>query len=566
MPRSATRPMDFVLALHSHLPYVLNHGRWPHGSDWLCEAALETYLPLLETLRALEADRVAAPVTIGFTPVLANQLLHPTFAAELDAFFVQRLVACDEAPASLSATGEGYLLPLVSWWRDRLVRMRELWEAIGRDIIGAFRALEEAGRLEIIGSAATHGFLPLLARDESIRLQLALGFAEHRRIFGREPRGCWVPECAYRPRGEWHPWPSAPKAAVRRGTDEHVADAGFRYFFVDSHLVLGGEALGLSSGSVLPAPAEKAPAARRPRRTPYRTYGVLSSGRARAAVFVRDPRASMQVWSRHQGYPGDAAYLEFHKLRWPGGLRLWRVSAPGTDLGQKAPYDPAAAAARAAEHARHFAWLLDSIASEQAERKNGVVAVPFDTELFGHWWFEGPDFVQAVYRALDSAELIAPSTAGQHLASQPPQAGIRLPAGSWGANGDFGMWLSDRTAWTWERLWPLEHAFWEVAPGAVANPARHAVLEQAAREMLLAQSSDWQFIISTGAVADYAERRFLQHCEDAERLVRALASDDPSELESAGTAAAELRRRDDLFPEVLPAITVALGSRTHVRA
>ena len=565
MPRSAGRPMDFVLALHSHLPYVLNHGRWPHGSDWLCEAALETYLPLLEALRALEADRVDAPVTIGFTPILANQLLHPTFAAELDAFFVQRLLACDEAPASLSATGEGHLLPLVTWWRERLLRMRALWEAIGRDLIGAFRALEDAGRLEIIGSAATHGFLPLLARDESIRLQLGVGFAEHQRIFGRAPRGCWVPECAYRPRGEWNPWPGAPRAAVRRGTDEHVADAGFQYFFVDSHLVLGGEAMGLSSGATA-ATTEPAPG-RRPRRTPYRTYGVLSTGRARAAVFVRDPRASMQVWSRHRGYPGDAAYLEFHKLRWPGGLRLWRVSDPGTDLGEKAPYDPATASERSEDHARHFATLLDAIANEERGRRGGVVTVPFDTELFGHWWFEGPDFIEHVYRALAAASRIAPSTAAEHLATHPPQAGIRLPAGSWGAHGDFSMWLGERTAWTWERLWPLEAAFWAVAPAALAAPERHAVLEQAAREMLLAQASDWQFIISTGAVADYAERRFIEHCEDAERLVRALASDDPAELAAAALAAAELRRRDDVFPDILPAIAAAHGgTRAHARA
>ena len=567
MPRSPSGRMDFVLALHSHLPYVLNHGRWPHGSDWLCEAALETYLPLLEALRALDADGIAAPVTIGFTPVLANQLVHTTFAAELDAFFVQRLAACDEAPASLSATGEGHLLPLVDWWRDRLVRMRGLWQALDRDIIGAFRALEASGRLEIIGSAATHGFLPLLARDESIRLQLALGFAEHRRIFGREPRGCWVPECAYRPRGEWEPWPGAPRSAVRRGTDEHVADAGFRYFFVDSHLVIGGEALGLSSGLATADPGGgRAVPPMRPRRTPYRTYGVLSSGRARAGVFVRDPRASMQVWSRHQGYPGDAAYLEFHKLRWPGGLRLWRVSDPGTDLGQKAPYDPVAAARRAAEHARHFAWLLETIASEQSGKTNGVVAVPFDTELFGHWWFEGPTFVENVYRELASARQVTPVSAAAHLAAHPPQAGIRLPTGSWGANGDFSMWLNERTAWTWERLWPLEQAFWEAAPRALADPPVHAILEQAARELLLAQASDWQFIISTGAVADYAERRFLGHCEDAERLVKALTSGSEDELHAARSTAAELRVRDDLFPDVLPALTVALGSRNHIRA
>src|SRR5581483_2883765 len=195
-PRGTDGPaMDFVLTLHSHLPYVLNHGRWPHGSDWLCEGALDTYLPLLEVLRGLEAERVAAPITIGFTPVLANQLRSPVFAAEMDAFFAQRLEACDEAARTLPATGEGHLLPLVDFWRGRLLRLRDLFRAVDRDLVGAFRALEAAGRIEIIGSAATHGFLPLLARDESIRLQLAVGLAEHRRLFGRVPDGCWLPEC-----------------------------------------------------------------------------------------------------------------------------------------------------------------------------------------------------------------------------------------------------------------------------------------------------------------------------------------------------------------------------------
>ena len=170
--------MDFVLALHSHLPYVLNHGRWPHGSDWLCEAALDTYLPLLETFDRLGAAGVPAPVTIGFTPVLANQLVDPGFGREMDAFFAQRLVACDEATKALPATGGDSLLPLVAFWKDRFGTLQERFHRIDRNIVTAFRKLEQEGRLEIIGSAATHGYLPLLGRDESIRLQLAVGKGE----------------------------------------------------------------------------------------------------------------------------------------------------------------------------------------------------------------------------------------------------------------------------------------------------------------------------------------------------------------------------------------------------
>ena len=556
--------MDFVFTLHSHLPYVLNHGRWPHGSDWICEAAVDTYLPLLETLRRLDADATPAPVTIGFTPVLANQLASPLFVRELDSFLEQRLAACAAAPASLARTGESHLLPLVNYWRARLLRLQRLFREVHGDIVLAFRELEAAGRLEIIGSAATHGFLPLLARDESIRLQLAVGTAEHRRLFGRAPAGCWLPECAYRPRGPWAPWPSAPRSGVRRGIEEHLADAGFRYFFVDAHLAAAGSALGLSGDPAALDPAVHGTGGRAPaepvRRSPYLAYRVAHGrGAGDVSAYVRDPRASMQVWSRFEGYPGDAAYLEFHKMRWPGGLKLWRVSGPSVDLGAKEPYDPAAALDRARGHAHHFASLLAHIAETQAPRRDGVIVAPFDTELFGHWWFEGPDFLGEAYRALSGQSAVHPATGSEHLARHPARTAIRMPAGSWGANGDFSMWLSDQTAWTWERLWPLEERFWDAAPGALASEPARPVLAQAARELLLAQSSDWQFIISTGAAADYGERRFREHCTDTEGLVAALEDGSAGALERGRRRAAELAERDALFPDILPAVAAALG-------
>src|SRR5713226_3414797 len=283
--------MDFVLALHSHLPYVLNHGRWPHGSDWLCEAALDTYLPLLERLEELAAEGTPAPLTIGFTPVLANQLASPAFAREMAAFFAQRLAACDEASAELAATGESGLVPLVAFWKSRLARLQALFRTIDANLVSAFRRLQERGRLEIIGSAATHGYLPLLARDESIRLQLAVGREEHRRLFGAAPAGCWLPECAYRPRGKWAPLGGRGEreGRVRRGIEEHVADAGFRYFFTDAHLAHAGTPLGAYSDVPLgverfdaerhdptsPQPAGKGAKAAR---SPYRAYRVSGRG------------------------------------------------------------------------------------------------------------------------------------------------------------------------------------------------------------------------------------------------------------------------------------------------
>lgn len=560
--------MHFVLTLHSHLPWVLNHGRWPHGSDWICEAALDTYLPLLESLRALEDSGVPAPVTLGITPVLANQLANPVFASELEAFVEQRLKACREAPASLEKTGDHEALPLVDFWRERITRYWNLFQDTGRDLPGAFRKLARSGRLEIISSAATHGFLPLLGREESLSLQLAVGAAEHQRIFGEPPRGCWVPECAYRPGGEWDPIPGVSRRAQRPGVEAFLEEAGFRYFFMDTHMAEAGVSLG-AYGDV-PHGVERFDAEwhgvtdteeKSASRSPYQSFLVASGkGGTGVSAFVREPRSSMQVWSRHHGYPGDEWYLEFHKIRWPGGLKYWRVTGPNLDLGAKKVYVPDEAEKRVRDHASHFAWLLGEIQEDEALGADGVTMAPFDTELFGHWWFEGVDFIREVYRAIPEFPKVVPVTASEQLNSFPARQVIRPLEGSWGANGDFSMWLNPETQWTWERLWPLEDAFWEAAPGALAQEGKATILAQAARQLLLAQSSDWQFMISTGAVPDYAEKRFNLHCDDLESLLPALDEGAPSDVvETARAHAHALDERDDLFPQVLASLSRVLG-------
>ncbi len=555
--------MDFVLMLHSHLPWVLGHGRWPHGSDWLCEAAVDSYLPLLDRLQRFDADGVRAPVTVGITPVLAAQFASPAFNKELEHFFTHRLRACEEAPASLRVTKDTELLPLVDFWRGRLTHLRDVFQRADGDLVAAFRRLEDEGLIEITSSAATHGFLPLLGRDESIRLQLFAGRDEHRRLFGRAPTGCWLPECAYRPSGPWHP-PHARARAHRPGTSQFLAAAGYEYFFVDAHLPQAGEYLGVygelaqgQDGDIEVAHAVGSPAPQgRAERTPYTAYRMPGS---RLAALVRDPRSTRQVWSRHEGFPGDPWYLEFHKIRWPGGLKLWRVTGAHVDLGDKEKYVPAAAQERTERHAEHFSRVLGRIAAEHAE--GDVIVAPFDTELFGHWWFEGVDFLGNLYRALGDEHGVCPATAREHIAAHPAAAMVRLGEGSWGANGDFSMWMNDQTAWTWQRLWPLEDAFWAAARRAIHGSAeQRRILAQAARSLLLAQASDWQFIISTGAAPDYAEKRFADHCTDAEQLVASLAEDAGDDARAEGLRrVGAIESRDDLFPEVLSAVAEALG-------
>ena len=528
--------MDVVLVLHSHLPYVLHHGRWPHGSDWLAEATIDSYLPLLEVLHRWRDQGTRATLTVGFTPVLASQLADPDFPDVLETYFDQREAACADAPRTLSASGDGHLVPLVAFWTRRLKRLRTLFRSIDGDLTGAFARLEQSGNIEITGSAATHGFLPLLRRPESVNLQLQLGRMEHERLFGRAPRGCWIPECAYVP-----------------GLEGAVTRAGFEYFFADAHVARAGEKVDVygtaDAAREVTTAADPAPR----EHTPYRSYRVGGS-----RVLLRDPVTSRQVWSRYEGYPGDEHYLEFHKIRWPEGLRLWQVSDPGSDLGDKLPYRPETARVRASHHARHFVSLLQDTSRTVADRDGAIIA-PFDTELFGHWWFEGPEFLGHVFEVMARAKNLNAVSASDYLDNHPPAGEISLQEGSWGAGGDFSMWRNDRTAWTWTRLAELEETFWRVARPSLADQRLHHVLAQAARELLLAQSSDWQFIITTGAAADYAEKRFKEHCDQAEGLMIGLQA---SEFIGPATHLAErYGAKNRLFPDILPAISSALMNR-----
>jgi 1,4-alpha-glucan branching enzyme len=544
--------MRFVLTLHSHLPWVLHHGRWPHGSDWLSEATLDTYLPLLALLERAEREQVPVSVTIGITPILAAQLAHPSFRKEVDDYFAHRLETLSDADESLRKTGDDALLPLVPWWQSHLEQLQRLWVELDGNLLAAFRRHAEAGRIELISSAATHGFLPLLGRDESIRLQLLAGRAEHLRHFGELPHGCWVPECAYRPAGAWNPWPGAKPSAHRAGVEEHLRYSGFRWFTVDAHLAEAGEAWEMYEGRTVAKQRAEAVT-----QSPYRAYQVApvpTRGRP-VHVLVRDPEATAQVWSRHGGYPGDGRYLEFHKIRYPGGLKLWKVTDSQADLGAKQPYVPADASDAVRWHAEHFREVLDRVAAKATSGEDVIVA-PFDTELFGHWWFEGVDWLGALFAELQQHPVVTPVHGSQLLTGAPPDTAVAMQAGSWGKNGDFSMWLSEEVAWTWLRLWPLEERFWNAVPQALQHPAVTPVLEQAARELLLAQSSDWQFIISTGAAGDYATKRFNEHCDALESLLPALESGS-GDLTGALAAAARLYEIDAPFPSLVGAIAAA---------
>jgi 1,4-alpha-glucan branching enzyme len=550
----------FTLVLHNHLPMVVNHGRWPHGSDWLTEAAFECYLPLLETAHRLIADGVSPKWTLNLSPILVEQLASPEFQKELAFYYETLRRNCEETRQHFTQNGVKEAVRLVDYWAGVYERMWELHRRIGGDIPGTFAEVARGGHIEIITCAATHGYLPLLSRDESIHLQLRTAVETHRRHFGRAPRGIWLPECAYRPRYEWTPPTGPDRGRVRQlrpGIEEMLAEHGIEYFVADAHLVAAGAPVfPYRDYFALPGSLEQSasPSVQgATHRSPYHTYRVASRGGTGSAVaFFRDPRTTLQVWSRDHGYPGDFAYLEFHKKHWPGGLKLWRITDTKRDFGTKAFYDPAYAMQRVGLQARHFAELVQGLLAEASGEGPAVVCSPYDAELFGHWWFEGPAWLEQVAREMHRTG-VTPMTMGETLAAAPPAATLTLPEGSWGEGGDHRVWLNRETEWTWDRIYSAE-AEWVRLLGrlAKAGPDARRVLAQVSRELLILQASDWQFLITTGAARDYAERRVAEHYVEFKRLSELadmLLRGEPLSAE-ASALLTRLEREDYCFPDL----------------
>ncbi|MCO5298134.1 MAG: DUF1957 domain-containing protein [Fimbriimonadaceae bacterium] len=533
----------FVLCLHSHMPYVLSHGKSPHGTDWIHESAAECYLPILHALDRLHRDGIRPRWTINMTPILAEQLEDPTFQSGFADYCQEKIDAAIDDARRFEKEGELWMQGLAAMWQrhytQALVEFKHQW---GRSIIEGFRYFQDEGCIEVITCAATHGYLPLLGTEESVRAQVKLGVETYKKHFGRQPRGMWLPECAYRPAYEWKPPVGDGASFERAGVDAILAENGVEYFFVDSHMIRGGEPLGTYAGKFpqlaeLFARSQKfftPPPEQRSEYEPYR----LTSG---VAVFARDPQTTVKVWSGEHGYPGDPHYLEFHKQLYPGRHKYWRISEDKQDLGKKQPYDPWAAFERLSGHAADMAKTLkETLAAYRgASGHDGIVTSMYDTELFGHWWFEGPEFLCELGRHVAADPDLECVSASEVLDSGVVRGTITLPEGSWGEGGYHFVWLNDGNVWTWEKLLPAERRMRELSERLANGPAREIVI-QAGRELLLAEASDWQFLISTFSARDYAEVRFDDHIDRFHRL---------ADLAESVHAGGELSVADQTFIE-----------------
>ena len=479
------------VVLHAHLPFV-RHPEHPSflEEDWLFEAMTETYVPLLRMMDRLWADGVDFRLTMSLTPplceMLADGLLAERYLAHLGKLEeLAEQVAWDrrETPFSDAARRSA----------DELHEVRRLYDdAWGRRLLPVFRSFQDRGRLEIVTCGATHGFLPLMLTEEARWAQIEVACTSYERHFGRRPRGIWLPECAYAP-----------------GLDELLAEAGLRWFFVETQ--------GLWEASPKPR---------------YGTYRpVVTPGGP--CAFARDQESAAQVWSAEGGYPGDGVYREFYRdvgydwdyrrvrpylhedgVRRNVGIKLHRVTGK-VGLDEKEPYVPAWAQERAEEHAGNFLFNRQGQARHLREALGVAphLVAPYDAELFGHWWYEGPHFLEMLLRkaSCDQGELRL-TTPSEFLVDEPVHQEATPALSSWGEGAGFSVWLNPTNDWIYRHLHRAEERMVELVrrfPSAEGLERR--ALNQAARELLMAQASDWAFIMTQGTTVPYAERRTRDH-------------------------------------------------------
>lgn len=539
---------SFVLVHHGHMPWVIGHGRWPHGEHWLFEAALGVYMPLLKVIEEIHAAGVRAPFTLGLTPVLLEQLAHPRFRRGFREYLDERL------QRAAHDARDPWFEHLARRWEHELQSYRDRFEALDGNLAAAFAEHAVAGRVELLSSLATHGYAPLLKHDASIRAQLAAGLAISEQHLGFRPGGVWLPECAFRPAGYWTPPVLHGDSRLRRGVDQLLGEQGVTHFFVDAHLVEGARSEGtVHDGHFTKVDWDEAVKyAGRGWRSVLEPHRVGTDGTMSEVVaFARHPLVSEQVWSGEVGYPGDARYLEFHKKHGDEGLRYWRVTGGDVDLGGKEFYQPDRISGAVHEHAQHFAGTVRRILADYraATGRDGCVVAPFDAELFGHWWFEGPKWLDYVIRkAAFDQDVLELTTPGRYLDEHPVHQ-VSVPATStWGHKGNFETWLNRGNDWIYVHLLELGQRMRELAlkyKGGAPDATTARALAQCAREVLLAQSSDWPFIITQGTSTDYAARRVRDHVCRFHYLADAVTAG-AIDLEVLGA----LEYIDNIFPEI----------------
>ncbi|MFF0546059.1 1,4-alpha-glucan branching protein domain-containing protein [Nocardia thailandica] len=497
MSESSSVPGQFTLVLHSHLPWLAHHGRWPVGEEWLYQSWAASYLPVVQVLKNLAAEGRTNLLSLGITPVLAAQLDDPHCLAGMHHWLGNWQLRADEASMAGNLALGRHEHRLAA---EALTDFETHWRHGAAPV---WRSLIDAGAIELLGGPLAHPFQPLLD-DRLRRFQLTEGLADARLRFGTTPTGIWAPECGYTP-----------------GMERGYADAGVTHFMVDGPSLRGDTTLG----------------------RPVHDSDVLAFG--------RDLQVSYRVWSPKSGYPGQSAYRDFHHYDHATGLKPSRVTGKTVAGPDKAPYDPELAAAAVTRDVADFVETVRQRLIDESERigRPALVVAAFDTELFGHWWHEGPQWLEQVLRALPEAGVTVGTLADARDRGYVGEP-VPLADSSWGSGKDWRVWAGDQVADLVELNADIVALTLDTLdklrgdrPDAPA--LRDPVADQLLREAILTVSSDWAFMVSKDSAAGYARDRAHQHAHAVREIAAALGA---GQFAKAAQLAAGWSTADGFFP------------------
>ncbi|HIE36284.1 MAG TPA: DUF1957 domain-containing protein [Candidatus Omnitrophica bacterium] len=514
--------LSFIL--HAHLPFV-RHPEYEEFLEerWFFEILVDTYIPFLKLMENLVEENIEFFLTLNLSPSLCEMMRDELLQERFIKYLNKMIELCEKEIERTRFLPSFHKLALMYYHRFQTTKNKFIND-YKMDLISQFKKYQNKGCLEIITSAATHGFLPLLVNRETIKAQIRVGIEEYRKLFSKNPLGFWLPECGY-----------------FEGLDKFLREEGIKYFILETHGVLFA--------------------------SPRPKFGVYSSyyTKNKIAVFGRDPESSKSVWSSVEGYPGDYNYREYYRdigfdldyeyikpylsgcgARIFTGIKYYRITGP---TPYKEPYEPQTALRKAAEHAGNFMFNRE----KQIEylysvlRRKPIIVAPYDAELFGHWWFEGLHWLEFLIRKINceqqTIKLITPS---KYLKLYPKNQVINPAPSSWGWKGYYEVWLNGANDWIYPHLHRAQEKMVEaVKKYAKKEKIQERILNQMARELLLAQSSDWAFMMKTGHFSEYAKKRTIIHLERF-YLLKSYLDKKFYNYEIVE----DIERKDSLFPEI----------------
>jgi 1,4-alpha-glucan branching enzyme len=478
-----------LLVLNTHMPFLRHPEELPPPEEsWLFEAITECYIPLLEKFDGLVRDGANFKITLSLSPTLISMLADDLLQSRYVHYIEKRISLTERESERLQ--NEPALRRLSFHYREQFIRTRDAYlYKWNRNLVHAFGRLLDSGKVDLITSAATHAFLPLWELyPQTVKLQIRLAVELYKNYFQRCPLGFWLPECGFYP-----------------GVDYMLAEEGIKYFFLDSH--------GIWRGNPRPKYGAHVPI-----HTP-----------AGVAAFGRDWDVHKMAWSKDTGYPGDPFYLDIDRdigfeidpdylTPFSGGHRYVPTGITYLCKGESGygePYDPDRAFSRCNTHANHFVHMCQQLVTQlrHALGKKPVLVGLFDTEHFGHWWREGPTWLDLVLRKLAyDQQTVKLITARDYLGLHPTNQVVTLSMSSWGYWGYCEPWLMGRNHWIYPPLFRSIEVLEELLRSNPLPEGEHRVLiNQYLRELLLAQSSDWAYILHAQTAVAYAESRLRQH-------------------------------------------------------